>query len=299
MTRTNLAVCFGPVIFSLNYGNKKKLKAASKIMKPQSLQPLPHPPLPLATPTTPPSLNVNTVEDQPKPIEVEKNSSLGVSMSPYRKLSEQIVKAQTLAPESSSQKRSSMFETKPTGGLTGPRTIDYPGGKSLLSVPNSPLQDKSASPIAMTTSQLEQHNNQKHPTTNLKSNYKQKLNKAANSIVNFAVSGESASSSSVMTSMSKESMDSLDQLSKVVQMCVADMIKYSMDLFTVIEGGFIKKIETFDRLVESFQGPDGEFRETETLGHIRVRAASARLFIRHANPKDQTTRVLHQQREHR
>ena len=33
MTRSNLAVCFGPVIFSLSCGNdKKKIKAASKMM---------------------------------------------------------------------------------------------------------------------------------------------------------------------------------------------------------------------------------------------------------------------------
>lgn len=126
-----------------------------------------------------------------------------------------------------------MFETKPTGGLTGPRTIDYPNavGKNLLAVPNSPLQDKSSSPIAMATGQIEQNNTQKN-SSNIKSNYKQKLNKAANSLVNFAALGDSASSSTA-ASLTKESMDSLDQLSKVVQMCVADMIKYSIDLFTV------------------------------------------------------------------
>ena len=101
----------------------------------------------------------------------------------------------------------------------------------------------------MTQSQLDE---QQHPAaasssttssvmSHVKSNYKQKLNKAANSIVNFAVSGDlSSSSSSTIAGMSKESLDSLDYLSKVVQMCVADMIKYSMDLFTVPMENFEK-----------------------------------------------------------
>lgn len=75
------------------------------------------------------------------------------------------------------------------------------------------------------------HHGEQHTLT--KSNYKQKLNKAANSLVNFAVSGNESSSSSALAAMSKESLDSLDYISKVVQMCVADMIKYSIDLFTV------------------------------------------------------------------
>lgn len=96
-----------------------------------------------------------------------------------------------------------------------------------MAVPSGPLQEKSSTPIAMSTSQIE------HKQAGFKTNYKQKLTSAANSIVNFAVSTGGDIGGGGSGAMSKESMDSLDRLSKVSQMCVNDMIKYSMDLFTV------------------------------------------------------------------
>lgn len=282
MTRSNLAVCFGPVIFSLSCGNdKKKIKAASKMMAAAAAasrplistnHPLLSPPSPSIAPThnqpTPVSIpstsvllnpintddqhNTQTTEHQqqhlekytePPPAHTNPSSSFysspatlaphsSSSMSAFRKLSEQIgakIRNDNLLAHDSSTKRVSMFEPVPNS--SGARTSSEAAGRSLLAVPNSPLQEKSSTPIAMTTSQMEQQK------SSGKSNYKQKLTSAANSIVNFA-SGES--SSTATAAISKESMDSLERLSKVSQMCVNDMIKYSMDLFTVKKKKTIK-----------------------------------------------------------
>lgn len=122
MNRTNLAVCFGPVIFSLNYDSaaKKKLKSASsKMMSAVAASSVAHR-YRMATPQQSAQhlLNVNSGEEATN----------------YRKLSEQVLGSNScqsssscLDPSSagtSMDKRSSMFETKPSG-LIGPRIPDY------------------------------------------------------------------------------------------------------------------------------------------------------------------------------
>ena len=148
MNRTNLAVCFGPVIFSLNYDSrKKKLKkmmsvspsvSSTKQLQLQQQQQLPPapPPLLLGAPAQNAAmLNVNTTN--PLSISTSEEAAMlsANTGGAYRKLSEQPIGSKmrygdTLgaAADPNIQKRSSMFETKPLGGITGPRAIDYPGG---------------------------------------------------------------------------------------------------------------------------------------------------------------------------
>ena len=147
MNRTNLAVCFGPVIFSLNYDSRKK-KLKSKMMSvPPSVSPstsskkqLPPAPAPLllgAPQSTAAMLNVNTTN----PLSISTTTTThddsamltpGLSAAAHRKLSEQPIGSKARYGDTlgavDSQKRSSMFETKPLGGISGPRAIDYPGG---------------------------------------------------------------------------------------------------------------------------------------------------------------------------
>ena len=65
---------------------------------------------------------------------------------------------------------------------------------------------------------------------NYKRKYSEKINKAASSLVNF---GAELSSSKPTAFFSDSFKENLENMSKVIQLCVSDMIKYSMDLFTV------------------------------------------------------------------
>lgn len=65
---------------------------------------------------------------------------------------------------------------------------------------------------------------------NYKRKYSEKINRAASSIVNF---GAELSSSKPTAFFSDSFKENLENMSKVIQLCVSDMIKYSMDLFTV------------------------------------------------------------------
>ena len=66
---------------------------------------------------------------------------------------------------------------------------------------------------------------------NYKRKYSEKINRAASSIVNFGAELSSSKPTNFFTDSFKEN---LENMSKVIQLCVSDMIKYSMDLFTVI-----------------------------------------------------------------
>ncbi len=68
-----------------------------------------------------------------------------------------------------------------------------------------------------------------------KRKYSDRLNKAANTIVNFGAELSSNTSTVFFSDQSKESMDNLELMSRIVQLCVSDMIKYSIDLFTVCQ----------------------------------------------------------------
>lgn len=252
MTRLNLAVCFGPVIFSLNYDNKKKLKSPKSHLS-------------SATSsvgsggvggglTKPPMLTIpNAMLLQSSSQSESESSNTGNNTN--RKYSEQITGKSryesNLFPMIEQPKRSSMFEAK-SGGINAlvgeqlqqqQRTSTTAG--ALLSVPNAPLQDKSSSPIAMTSAQMMLQSSAQTTTNSGKSsstnNYKKKFNKAASSIVNFGAELSMTSKSSALfsvdsssSSTNKENLESMEYLSRVVQTCVHDMIKYSMDLFTVI-----------------------------------------------------------------
>ena len=66
--------------------------------------------------------------------------------------------------------------------------------------------------------------------SNYKRKYSDKINRAASSIVNFGA--EFNKSNRFRTTDS--SKGSFENMSKVIQICVADMIKYSVDLFNVM-----------------------------------------------------------------
>jgi len=91
-------------------------------------------------------------------------------------------------------------------------------------------------PLVVSQSLLQQQIHYQHSSTsskdkqNYKRKYSEKINKAASSIVNF---GAELSSSKTTAFFSDSFKENLENMSKVIQLCVSDMIKYSMDLFTV------------------------------------------------------------------
>jgi hypothetical protein len=216
MTRNNLAVVFSPVIFSLDYDNKKKIKSIKSqlqllhsnatLMKQQQAQLILNPSTSSSSTTVPEralSLNKLSESSETSPIAEEFPSDCGTSSAGYTSLPVQIESATAAATTSSS--------------------LDMPPAKS----PASDLNENFiiTPPPSTSTSQ--------NAATPSKSTYINKFNRAASSFVSF---GSDLKSDSI-----KESLENFDYMNKVVQLCVSDMIRYSMDLFTV-------PVENFEKL---------------------------------------------------
>ena len=90
-------------------------------------------------------------------------------------------------------------------------------------------------------SSLNENQNKALPQQTLES-YKRKcsqtFNKAATSIANF--SAGIVDSNNYTSQSTSINIDEIEYISKVGQICVSDMIKYSMDLFTVSFKDYIK-----------------------------------------------------------
>ena len=246
MTRSNLAVCFSPVIFSLNYDNKKKIKSSHRnllITNEKSPSPslLTVPPQPLFVQATKPSKS----SEQLEPITPE---NCGIYFGPAPLTPSSLSDNSTLSQEDSVNptpdirttntltSHSILNETTTTTSICNnttatPTSLANNANLSLMSASSTPASP--LSPLNSTQSLLLKQN--------YKRKYSDKFNKAASSIVSFGAELSSGTTGSFFSDSMKDSLDNLEYMSKVVQLCVADMIKYSMDLFTV-------PIENFEKL---------------------------------------------------
>lgn len=258
MTRSNLAVCFSPVIFNLNYDNKKKIKYSktpstnsNNITNISQQQVNPSPPfnLPTKVATGNNSLNI----DDPASIKLSKsnpnlfspssNSSSPSNLDDIASVSSSVENINTndennnkplLTEQTSISIDSSSQETQTNNNNNNTN--------NPLKNTNKQLPDTSSKLI--TTTHLQNFN----PTilsveSSLKSNkrkYSERLNKAANTIVNFGAELSSNTSTVFFSDQSKENLENLEFMSRLVQLCVSDMIKYSIDLFTVPAENFEK-----------------------------------------------------------
>ena len=223
MNRNNLAVVFSPVIFSLDYNDKKKLKSLRTQMlsnmtiaalgKHQSAG---NPPI--STATVPLPLISNASSNKKTNVElvtIEVNTFANpvhlatVTESPSGQftISADLDSAMTVTAAASVADRK--FSSK-----------------NSFSVENKKFSQQSQDHADISTADKSK--------TNYISN---KINKAASSIVSFG----SELGGGNKSDQAKESLENFEYMNKVVQMCVSDMIKYSMDLFTV-------PIENFEKL---------------------------------------------------
>lgn len=215
MTRTNLAVCFSPVIFSLNYDNKKKIK--------------PHK-LTNDTKNTPSLLTV-----PPNPLLLQVSPSSGKMLSTVKPNSAHVI----FEPIDPTNDNSGVYYGPPSQTLPD-IILDTNVKHEINSSSNLALSFNSLNEKSSTNSvnyQIDQLNQQPSAIAtqqhNFKSTYTDKLNKAANSLVNFGAELGSSTSATFFSDSLDKNLSNLEYMSKVVQLCVADMIKYSMDLFTV------------------------------------------------------------------
>jgi hypothetical protein len=273
MTRTNLAVCFGPVIFNLNYEyNKKKLNKSYKNASSYSSTASTNEGgltggarLPSTTTTT------NSLSSS---LSVESGSGIGDMSKTATTIVRPNVTLEIIPPKDKERKLSEVGRPHVTTRLSedAPPTppplcvvnnlsLTYPEDSLTMSadqevasldnnnnnsnenaqqsVPSSPLREKRSMSTASKayapppSYQAYNSNNkassQQHQPADSKSNYKNKFNKAASSLVNFGAD----KSSTLFSDSSKDNMDNLEYLSRAVQQWVSDMIKYSIELFTV------------------------------------------------------------------
>jgi len=210
MTRSNLAVCFSPVIFHFNLEKKSKLKQN----------------MPIALPTN----MTNTINNNnPSEISSKTNSKENIddgSNNNYN--NNQALNTQVIIQKSTSTSQTETNETKLTI-----KQDDNLKNKKLTTNKQIPLvsineftQLNSTTSEFTTTSHAQSSSSSSSTSKqNYKRKYSEKINKAASSIVNF---GAELNKSNKILSSSFESM------SKIIQLCVSDMIKYSLDLFNVI-----------------------------------------------------------------
>ena len=224
MTRSNLAVCFSPVIFSLNYDNKKKIK-------PHKISPSL-----LTVPTNPLLLQV-TPGSSGKALSTARPNSTHVIFEPVDPAHDN--SGVYYGPQASSPTSTSSLESSAVSGALNSSHAEELADKlspntASVALP-IPSMNQTPSLAVLQQQQIQQQQQQQNmllqvtDKSNSKRKYSEKLNKAATSIVNFGAETTSA----FFSDSFEKNLSNLEYMSKVVQMCVADMIKYSMDLFTV------------------------------------------------------------------
>jgi hypothetical protein len=206
MTRNNLAVVFSPVIFSLDYDSKKKLKSLKSQMLSNHSAAVLNKQAHVATLAVSASSN-NTHFDQSS---LKQNS------------------IEQLTAEQAACSRNESISQDDRGDQ---RRFSVSAKQAFVS--GSGKSHSQQSQEACEASAALAHSSK----PNYIAKYSDKINKAASSIVSF---GSELGSGSKSDSI-KENLDSFEYMNKVVQMCVSDMIKYSMDLFTV-------PVENFEKL---------------------------------------------------
>jgi hypothetical protein len=219
MTRNNLAVCFSPVIFRFSLEKKANLKQ-SKLDNSNSYS--------SKTITNNTISTISNDNASTKTINNPSVSSYLVSLPTSFEISPPV----SCGGETNRLNKQSSIDLK----------LDSPLSISI----NEELLNKSAKSINQLNGQTAQPTltpNTTHSTSksNYKRKYSEKINKAASSLVNVASNFSAELSSSKSSTFFSESFkENLESMSKVIQLCVSDMIKYSMDLFTVPSESFEK-----------------------------------------------------------
>jgi hypothetical protein len=244
MNRTNLAVCFSPVIFNLNF-DKKKMKyskantASNNIMSMNQ-----HPSQPPASLTVNVPKGSSSTANTSTPSSLTTNDSVKLSKSNpnlfTNSSSPSPVNLDSIESASSSAENVNM-ESKSNNLTLNDSTnneANYQTGIPISIVNKSndldnqtPYYSKSSTTPTINSTILSVESSIKSS----KRKYSDRLNKAANTIVNFGAELSSNTSTVFFSSDQsyKESLENLEFMNKVVQLCVSDMIKYSIDLFTV------------------------------------------------------------------
>jgi hypothetical protein len=208
MTRTNLAVCFSPVIFSLNYDNKKKIKP-HKLLNDTKNTPslLTVPPNPLILQVSPasskltPNIKPNSTHVIFEPIDPMHDNS-GVYYGPL---------SQT--PSTSSVVDANNHQSLEINSLLNLNT-SYNSLNEKASISN-------------------QSENLNVSESNQKANQQSFINSQSDKTNKLNIDLGQVTNTSFFNDSLDKNLSNLEYMSKVVQLCVADMIKYSMDLFTV------------------------------------------------------------------
>ncbi len=217
MTRSNLAVCFSPVIFRFNLEKKSKLK------QPISMNPNPN----LSNSNFKTSINtLNNLkennEEENNPMSVDRNYAVPLALE--------------LQTNEHINDNKSELNSHPIKEISEKNDIDFLNNHTinqqipLVSI-NEFAQLATSTPSTAAKIGLSQiQASQAAKNSNYKRKYSEKINKAASSIVNF---GSELNKSNKFLSSSDSTKGSFENMSKVIQLCVSDMIKYSFELFNV------------------------------------------------------------------
>jgi hypothetical protein len=252
MNRNNLAVCFSPVIFNLNFDKKKMKYSKTNTTNNNIMSINSYPSQPNQSPVSL-SLNVPKGSNNSTNTGIS-NSSLTTNDSIKLSKSNPNIFTNSSSPSpvnlgiiesASSSTENINMESKQTNfnlndSINNEASYQTSIPISIVSKKNDldnqislPYNSKlsTTTPAYINSTILSVESSIKSS----KRKYSDKLNKAANTIVNFGAELSSNTSTVFFSSdqSNKESLENLEFMNKVVQLCVSDMIKYSIDLFTV------------------------------------------------------------------
>ena len=228
MTRNNLAVCFSPVIFHLNY-DKKLTKQSKQILNNSSS-------LLSSTNSKPQNTQNQSIKTSSNYNEILKKSP------PYQQETSIVLISQIQQAKSNTNSNENLDNVNqlkndmlnvPENSLDklNATNISSDLKARLLSVPSISASNQAPSKQnSFNKTNIQQQQQQSTVKSNYRRKYSDRINRAASSIVNFGAELSSSTSSAFFSDSVK---DNFENMSKVVQLCVSDMMKYSMDLFTV------------------------------------------------------------------
>ncbi len=268
MTRSNLAVCFSPVIFRFSLEKKTNLKtkldsSTSSYSKPSTANT--NTPVTATTSTANILIESNSAQQknpqqsQPNqqllqqtslpleislPLQVPTKSQNFMADITITKSPNSPVESVKITESSPTRKSSDSDITELKKEIVAEEdSVSTQQKNSFIASESSSIVCNDGGvgggPLVVSQSLLQQqihYQHHQHSSTsskdkqNYKRKYSEKINKAASSIVNF---GAELSSSKTTAFFSDSFKENLENMSKVIQLCVSDMIKYSMDLFTV------------------------------------------------------------------
>lgn len=236
MTRNNLAVCFSPVIFRFSLEKKTNIKQAkldsstnsySKSMTSTngSETTVKFNQTSAITPThlTSQPLEISTPVPQ-KVVQPETNNNNEISTSSKTNESDSTrQKSEISLAKQNSNDYKSFSEQNSYNATEDTCTVTEMNSATTTNLLQNSHTQQISQPLVST-------NQSTTSKQNYKRKYSEKINKAASSLVNFGAELSSSKHSAFFSDSFKEN---LENMSKVIQLCVSDMIKYSMDLFTV------------------------------------------------------------------